>query len=419
MLHFLFFQLLHPLRNSAAIIFSAWVWLIPFTVFSQVSDGLITNGGYLVVRPEDSLQYHADEEFIPASTMKILTCLQALEKLGPAFRFSTDFFLDQNENLYIKGYGDPLLTSGIVRHITQRLQQLGLRSINNLYLDDSSFHLTPQPWQGNSDNPYDAPNSALAVNFNSVPVRLNQAGKIDSGEQETPTLPIIEEMAQLLTKPGTYRKNVEILATEGKIPPHLRYVGELFSAMFSESDINIKGGIEPAQVPASVPLFYHFLNPASLEHAVKSCLKFSNNFIANQLFLVTGMTDNEGDRSTWESAHKSLVNFIANKIDPRKKDFSIIEGSGLSKKNRLSPRVMCTILLHFRPYAHLLPQRQDILLKSGTLDKVFCYAGYFMLKNRLLPFCILLNQPRNTRDLLLEQLKSLTVSSSSHGTPPF
>lgn len=406
--------LLRNIARCVGIIFLA-VWLIPPAASGQVTDELITNGGYLVVSSRGSLEYHASESFVPASTLKILTCLQALEKLGPGFRFTTDFFLDQKGNLYIKGNGDPLLTSEVVRHIAQRLKQLGLQGIQNLYLDDSSFYLTPQPWQENSDNPYDAPNSALAVNFNSVPVRLTETGGIDSGELETPTLPIVKEMAQLLTKPGTYRKNVGILATDKELPPHLRYVGELFSAMFSESDIGIKGVIEPAQVPASVPLFYHFLNPASLEHAVRSCLKFSNNFIANQLFLLTAMTEKEGDRATWESARKSLVNFTARQIHLEKEDVAIIEGSGLSKGNRLSPKILCKILLYFRPYAELLPRHQDILLKSGTLDKVFCYAGYFVLKRQLIPFCILLNQPRNTRDILLEQLKSLTVSMhSSH-----
>jgi D-alanyl-D-alanine carboxypeptidase len=50
----------------------------------------------------------ADKKLVPASSLKILTALVALHYLGPDYRFTTEFYLDKNLNLKIKGYGDTL-----------------------------------------------------------------------------------------------------------------------------------------------------------------------------------------------------------------------------------------------------------------------------------------------------------------------
>ena len=57
---------------------------------------------------------NAKKLLVPASTLKILTSLAALDRLGPDFRFKTEFYQDSEENLKIKGYGDPLLISEVL-----------------------------------------------------------------------------------------------------------------------------------------------------------------------------------------------------------------------------------------------------------------------------------------------------------------
>ena len=54
------------------------------------------------------------QKLVPASILKILTSLAALHYLGSDYRYATEFFIDQNFNLKIKGYGDPLLISEVV-----------------------------------------------------------------------------------------------------------------------------------------------------------------------------------------------------------------------------------------------------------------------------------------------------------------
>ena len=76
-------------------------------------------------------------------------------------------------NLYLKGFGDPFLVAEEVALILDRLQDSGVARINGIFVDNSSYDLEEQvPGRGTSDNPYDVPVSATAVNFNTVAVRV-------------------------------------------------------------------------------------------------------------------------------------------------------------------------------------------------------------------------------------------------------
>ena len=127
----------------------------------------------MVVDPNGSIIISKNDtkKLIPASTLKIFTALVAIHYLGPEHRYRTEFFIDDHSNLKIKGFGDPLLTSEIVQEISRLLAALLGRSttINDLIVDDSYFNqpLTI-PGISSSSQPYDAPNGALCVNFNTV-----------------------------------------------------------------------------------------------------------------------------------------------------------------------------------------------------------------------------------------------------------
>ena len=104
----------------------------------------IDNGGYIVGGNSGLVKFREQDLFIPASTLKVLTCLVALEKLGKEYRFETHFFLDEQNNLYIKGYGDPFLTSEAILEIGRGLSERGIRQLESIFLDDSSFALTKE-----------------------------------------------------------------------------------------------------------------------------------------------------------------------------------------------------------------------------------------------------------------------------------
>ena len=81
---------------------------------SQNDSILVANAGGHIV-----LEKNAAEKRIPASTLKVFSSLVALNYLGEDYRFPTEFYLDKDANLKIKGYGDPLLISEVLARISQ------------------------------------------------------------------------------------------------------------------------------------------------------------------------------------------------------------------------------------------------------------------------------------------------------------
>jgi D-alanyl-D-alanine carboxypeptidase/D-alanyl-D-alanine-endopeptidase (penicillin-binding protein 4) len=371
---------------------------------------LITNGGYIVEDGSNRQRYRENELFVPASTMKLLTSLVALEFLGPEHHFETHLFLDGQKNLYIKGYGDPQLTSEILLEISKRLSDMGVRQLQSICLDDSAFDLRGETAsEENSAKSYDAPNGALAVNFNAVSILINAKGRISSGEPQTPFLPLMREIGAGLA-PGAHRLNINMLPSQPGKSSTLRYTGELFTAQLQKAGITIRHPWRIKATPSHLkPILIH-QGGASLAEIIRDCLKYSNNFIANQLFLASGIHV-YGLPATWEKSRQTFTKYTTTTLGIPKGHLVIMEGAGLSRQNRFSPAALIKVLKRFQPFAALLSQREAIPLKSGTLTGVYCFAGYFPRGEALIPFALLLNQTENTRNQLLKELQLATVGS--------
>lgn len=362
-------------------------------------NALIDHGGYLVRKNDRVILAHNEQQLlIPASTWKIATALMAFSQLGEGHRFETNLFLIDSD-LYIKGLGDPLLISEEVGKIVLALVGQGVSRLRDIVVDDSYFQFNQAAAHGavSSLQPYDAANSGLAVNFNTINVRVAPDGTVRSAEPQTPWLPVMTTMAAKLP-PGLHRVNLSQDKARSR-----RYVGELFQAFLLQQGVATTGTIRSAPVPDGAKAVYRHTSSTSLTDVVRAMLHYSNNFIANQLFLVCGAKA-YGTPATWEKGEKALSDFLLGSGLSRG-DFQVKEGSGLSTENRISPAALLHLLDAFTPYAHLLPVRRGYLIKSGTLAGVYAYAGYFGNDQTLDPFVLILNQPKNTRDQLLDQLE--------------
>ena len=142
----------------------------------------------------------------------------------------------------------------------------------------------------------------------------------------------------------------------------------------------------------------------SLLEIIEPLMLYSNNFMANQLFLACGAKE-YGYPATWDKGRRALNEFMREKLDLSDKALKMVEGSGLSKNTRVSPGAMLTVLHAFKPYGHLLPQEDNKRIKSGTLKGVYSYAGYFIDSGELDSFVLILNQSGNKRDTLLALLE--------------
>lgn len=365
----------------------------------------LDNGGYaLQVSGKIVHSSNFDTRFTPASTIKILTSLMALETLGPEFRFTTQFYRDNAATLYIKGSGDPLLTSETIADIATRLQKSGIQRLKSIVLDDTAFALEgPPPGSRNSTNPYDAGNGALAVNFNSLPFTVTANNTVVSGEPQTPVIPLMLEIGSRYGK-GSYRVNISSFDARRDHSNMLRYCGELFISIFQHHGITVENGYRSNSVPPQAKRLFSHASTTTLRRLVQLCLRYSNNYIANQLYLACGRKAHGGP-ATWQKANTAARRYISRRLQLSPEAIQLVDGSGLSVANAITPAAMLIVLEHFRPYADLLSQHRGISLKSGTLQGVYGYAGYFGAAPDLAPFVLFLNQQRNTRSIILQFLQ--------------
>ena len=366
----------------------------------------IDNGGYAVKKDGRIIAAHnLHKIFVPASIVKIATSLTALRILGPKYRFETYFFMDAKQNLYIKGFGDPFLISEEIVIIVRELKKLGCRRINDIYLDDTAFNIsTIADGSGLSDNPYDAQNNALAVNFNTVNIEKDQTGKVRSAEVQTPTLPLMAELAEDVG-PGIHRINISQGRT-GRNEIINRYAGEMFRAFQHKEKIPGDGIIVFKKTPDNLTPYYTHQSSKALEDIIAPLMLFSNNFIANQLYLTMGAKI-YGYPATWEKSRMAVEDTLLKEFKLSAGEIRIIEGSGLSRKNLVSPYAMIQLLDFFKPYSGFLPQEDGKILKSGTLKGVYSYGGYFLDNKDLDSFVLILNQERNTRERVLKELEQI------------
>ncbi|MBC7944575.1 MAG: D-alanyl-D-alanine carboxypeptidase, partial [Burkholderiales bacterium] len=132
-----------------------------------------------VTSPKPVLAHRAESPMNPASTMKLVTTYAALELMGPAYVWDTEFYAVGERrddvldgDLVIKGYGDPKLTLENLWLALRDLRQRGLREIRGNLVLDRSFFAVKSGDPGGFDNeplrPYNVTPSALLINFNAI-----------------------------------------------------------------------------------------------------------------------------------------------------------------------------------------------------------------------------------------------------------
>ena len=385
-------------------------WQVGYATCRSIADlaeqgayGVADTGGQVI----DSC--NIDQSLVPASVIKIATVLAALRILGPEYRFATEFFTDTHANLYMKGFGDPTLMPEEIGVIVERLRQKGVKRVQTLFIDASAFSLAMQvPGQENSDRSYDAPVGPLSVNFNSVPLRKDATGRIESGEPLTPTLPIMQELGRDRS-PGQHRVNICVQGCD----PDARmaqYAGELFAAMLQQGGIPVAaiGGVRVVPQQGAELLYAH-RSTQTLWEISRSLLHYSSNFMANLVFLTCGAKQ-FGYPATWKKAQQTVHQELVQQLGTATASSIVqVEGAGLSRQNRVTARAMLQVLTRFRPYADLLKKERGTSLKTGTLTGVYNYAGYLSGGKA---FVILLNQQNNARAAILERLQRQHAVSS-------
>jgi serine-type D-Ala-D-Ala carboxypeptidase/endopeptidase (penicillin-binding protein 4) len=332
---------------------------------------LAPSGMVFVVDTEGNelVAQNADKPFVPASVTKIATAWLALEALGENYRFETKFYLDERRILYVREGGDPLLVSEELALLAPELvAAVGREPLTRIVLDPSYYPSDLRiPGIENTSNSYDALNSALAVNFNTI-YAVRKANKVLAAEQQTPITPLAISQFRAWGPNGLGRIS---LAQSPAVS--LQYAGELIAAFIERAGGTVKGKISIGIVPASLKPIYVHRQSRTLSEILHELLVGSNNYIANQVFLEIG-----GHRfGSPVSLEKSLE--IANEMLAAQDLVGAIyleEGSGISRNNRFTARGLDKVLELFAPHIGLLKKDKGASYKTGTLDGVRTLAGY-------------------------------------------
>lgn len=382
--------------------------MLPFASAAQDRLVALAETGSIILQAPDGemlVSINPDLELVPASIVKLPLAHVAIADLGEEFRFETHFFINDSNDLLIRGLGDPYLVSEEIARIADSLVQVGLKKVRRLVVDDSAFEKALDlPLEPGADDPYAARNSALAVNFNTVNLRRNGSGQLISAEPQTPLTDVAKEFGEDLANGEEKRVNLGGDPRQG-----LRQVHQLFRLFLERSGVTFTdAAFYHAAVSQEWTIFYEHESSYSLRHNLDGLLRYSNNFIANQIFLSFG-AKHSGYPVSSDSARRAFREQLAELYgegygsDP--KLLLMVEGSGLGRSQRSSGTGMIKILNAFKPYAELLPEYDGVLRKSGTLTGVYNYVGYLRGSKGLYPFVILTNQAANNRAQILQLLK--------------
>jgi D-alanyl-D-alanine carboxypeptidase/D-alanyl-D-alanine-endopeptidase (penicillin-binding protein 4) len=312
---------------------------------------------------------NADAPFVPASVAKIVTAWLAMETLGGDYRFETRFYLDAGRVLYVRGGGDPFLISEELAPLaTGLVAAIGKAPIAGIVLDASYYPADLRiPGIENDDEAYDAQNSALAVNFDTV-FAVRKGDTVRSAEPQTPITPIAiaEVQARGLTGSGRISLTHDPAVS-------LRYAGELIAAFVERAGGKVTGDITTGTAPEGLAPVYVHRQSRTLSQILVELLRHSNNYVANQVFLEIGAHGLGAPVSLEKSLAVANGMLAANGLSA---EIHLEEGSGISRDNRFTARGLAGVLALFAPHADLLRGHDGGLNKTGTMSGVRTLAGY-------------------------------------------
>ena len=312
---------------------------------------------------------NTDEPFVPASVTKIVTAWLAMEVLGGDYRFETRFYLDDKRVLYVRGGGDPFLISEELAPLaTELVAAVGKKPITGIVLDASYYPSNLRiPGIEDTDEAYNALNSALAVNFNTV-YAVRSGNKVRSAEKQTPITPLAITQFRLRGPNGSGRISLSQDPTVS-----LQYAGELIAAFIERAGGSVKGKISTGTVPEGLEPVYVHRQSRTLSEILVELLRASNNYIANQVFLEIGGHRLGGPVSLEKSLQVANEMLAAHGLAAA---IHLEEGSGISRNNHFTARGLAKVLELFAPHADLLHGHDGGMNKTGTMEGVRTLAGY-------------------------------------------
>lgn len=428
---------------------SAFSHELPLTVQQKLQQLAIPEtaiGVYVqeIGKSQPIMAINADSEMNPASVMKLLTTYAGLELLGPAYTWLTMLYANGNimdgvlhGDLIIRGYGDPKLDLENFWLLIHRLRQTGLREIKgNLILDHSHYDIPDDDPGGFDGQPYRTYNvlpEALLVNYRTSTIHLFPQSEKNAVRVVVDPLPESLQVQNNLKLTqgacGNWQNLLTIDALPGKedrnnftvilngsfsrqcgkqsymlsLQDSAIYTRDLFKHLWVQQGGLFHGDVMLGRTPQNLPPLKIYQSPP-LADIIRGINKFSNNIAARQLYLTLGTGDGAINNApaTLARSNAAIRQWLAGK-QLNFPELVVENGSGLSRKERISARHMGQLLLaafnspvmpefiSSLPVAAVdgtlknrftgTPVKGLAHMKTGALNDVRALAGYMLDKS--------------------------------------
>lgn len=374
------------------------------------------------------LAYGDQRSFNPASVMKLLTTLAALDSLGPAHTFKTAVLVDGkvthgvlHGNLILRGGGDPSLTMERFWLLLREIQARGIRVIDGDVIFDNGYYAIdiddPAAFDDAPLKPYNASPTALLVNYNVLALRLRPAPDGIQARLDPAGLAIDNQLAAdpLAACNGwperlAMARDGDILRLAGSYPVACgerstwlnlmcppATASAFFQGLWRELGGRHDGQVRVGNTPETASPLLEYESPP-LAEIVRDINKYSNNVMAKMLYLNLGAL-RLGGAAGWDKSDRAVRDWLHEKglATP---ELVLENGSGLSRLERISAGSMANLLAWaagqplYYEFAASLPalgqegtqQRRMVgepeagraWLKSGSLNGARNLAGYIL-----------------------------------------
>ncbi len=404
--------------------------------------------------------YDAQKYFTPASNTKLLTTAAILSQFGANYRIRTSVYNTGDGVLRVVGRGDPSLTDAQLTLLAKQLKAKGVHNVRQLIADDSYFKgdIVNPSWQKEDiESDYGAPISSLTVNQNVFPLRvtpqtLGQPLQISWDDpQQAKQWQVVNETVTVGDNQSTFVNVTRdlkgyILRIQGQlsvgstsevinlpvVSPREYFLRRFRTALLREgvsvaqTYVMSSGNSNNQQELAAVesPPLSELLKQMNLE----SINLFAETFL-KQLGTKKPLIANQDTADAGLEVLKSSLTQL--KVDP--KSYALVDGSGLSRKDLVSPEALVETLQAmakssqasvFRgslPVAGVSGTLKNhfqntsaqgiVQAKTGSMDGVFSLSGYVNAPNYgPVVFSIMINQSEQPVSVVRQGVEQIVVS---------
>lgn len=409
--------------------------------------------------------YQADKLYRPASIEKVVTAVTALDVLGNEYQFQTTLAYDGTikngilkGNLYVKGGFDPEFMDLDMDFLVRAVKESGIRAVSgklvgDVSLMDSIYWGAGWSWDDTPESfqPYLSP---LMLNRGCVDIKVFPSSRGKAGRveivPESDYYRVNNRSVSLRSDAGRLKITRDWLVNGNTIDisgcvssvrkrtlnmyDSKRFFMNTFCYKLKKEGLSVtKDSICFLETPEDVKWIYTCRRP--LEVVVKRALKESDNLSAEALFRQLGrMNGKHASHISFEDCQKVVERFMRNSLGYDSDNFRIMDGSGVSLYNYVSPRLILAYLNYayhhpaiFQTFYDCLPiagvdgtlqgrMRQgktfrNVRAKTGTVTGISSLAGYLTAVNGHKISFVIINQnilkprlARNFQDKICELL---------------